>query len=267
MEISIGIITWNSKDLLIPLLDSIRVGCGELEKEIVVVDNHSEDGTIETLESDYPEVILIKNSTNEGVTKARNKMLRAATGRYILSLDVDTTVLPGAVEKLVAAMDERPDAAVGGPKLMYRDRSLQLSCRPFPSSLNILIEGTFLSKHFPKSRFVTEYSMCGWDHSELREVDWMYGAALIIRRSALDDVGLFDEGFFYLYEDIDYCYRARKLGKKVIYVPDAEIIHFLEREKKSVLHSRIGVHMKSILRYLIKDYSDLAFRKLTGQWN
>jgi GT2 family glycosyltransferase len=129
-----------------------------------------------------------------------------------------------------------------------------------------LIEGTFLSEHFPNSRFVTDYSMCDWDHSELREVDWMYGAALIIRRSALDEVGLFDEGFFYLYEDIDYCYRARRLGKKVIYVPDAEIIHFLEREKKSVLHSRIGVHIKSILRYLIKDYSNLVFRKLTGKW-
>jgi len=266
MDVSIGIITWNSKELLTGLLDSIRSNAGDVEYEIVVVDNHSEDGSIEALESTYPEVILIKNPTNEGVTKARNKMLKKAGGRYILSLDVDTTVLPGAIPALVAAMDEHPEAAVGGPKLMYRDRSLQLSCRPFPSPLNILIEGTFLSEHFPNSRFVTEYSMCNWDHSELREVDWMYGAALIIRRSALDEVGLFDEGFFYLYEDIDYCYRARRLGKKVIYIPQAEIIHFLEREKKSVLHSRIGVHVKSILRYLIKDYSNFLLRRMTGKW-
>lgn len=266
MDISIGIITWNSKALLTQLLDSIRANGGELEKEIIVVDNHSEDGTIQELESNYPEAILIRNSTNEGVTKARNKMLKAASGRYILSLDVDTTVLPGAVPALVAAMDENPEAAIGGPKLLYRDRSLQLSCRPFPSPLNILIEGTFLRDYFPNSRFVTEYSMSNWDHAELREVDWMYGAALIIRGSAVEEIGLFDEGFFYLYEDIDYCYRARKLGKKVIYIPRAEIIHFLEREGKSVLHSRIGVHLSSIFRYLRKDYRDLLLRKLTGKW-
>ena len=266
MELSIGIITWNSKSLLTQLLDSIRANGEDIRKEIVVVDNHSEDGTIEELERTYPEVILIKNSRNEGVTKARNTMLRTATGRYILSLDVDTLVLPGAISALVAAMDEHPDAMIGGPKLVYRDMSLQLSCRPCPSPLNILIEGTFLRDYFPNSRYVTDYSMSLWDHSELREVDWMYGASLIIRKSATDEIGLFDEGFFYLYEDVDYCYRARKLGAKVIYIPQATIIHFLERERKSVLHSRIGIHISSIFRYLRKDYSDLLLRKLTGKW-
>ena len=266
MDISVGIITWNSKALLTGLLDSIRSNSQGMEKEIIVVDNNSEDGTIEEIESNYSEVILIRNPVNEGVTKARNKMLRRATGKYILSLDVDTVVLPGAMTALVEAMDEHPEAAIGGPKLLYRDRSLQLSCRPFPSPLNILIEGTFIRDYFPNSRFVTDYSMSLWDHAELREVDWMYGAALIIRKSAVDEIGLFDEGYFYLYEDIDYCYRARKLGKKVIYVPQAEIIHFLERERKSVLHSRIGVHIRSILRYLRKDYADLIYRKLTGKW-
>ena len=266
MDISVGIITWNSKALLTGLLDSIRSNSQGVEKEIIVVDNNSEDGTIEEIESNYSEVILIRNPVNEGVTKARNKMLRRATGKYILSLDVDTVVLPGAMTALVEAMDEHPEAAIGGPKLLYRDRSLQLSCRPFPSPLNILIEGTFIRDYFPNSRFVTDYSMSLWDHAELREVDWMYGAALIIRKSAVDEIGLFDEGYFYLYEDIDYCYRARKLGKKVIYVPQAEIIHFLERERKSVLHSRIGVHIRSILRYLRKDYTDLVYRRLTGKW-
>ena len=252
--------------MLTQLLDSIRENSGEIEKEIIVVDNFSEDGTIEELEANYPDVVLIRNSRNEGVTKARNTMLRTAKGRYILSLDVDTRVLPSAIPALVAAMDEHPDALIGGPKLVYKDMSLQLSCRPFPSPLNILIEGTFLRDYFPNSRFVTDYSMSRWDHSELREVDWMYGAGLIIRKSAIDEIGLFDEGFFYLYEDIDYCYRARKKGARVIYIPQATIIHFLERERKSVLHSRIGIHIKSILRYLIKDYCDLLLRRLTGKW-
>ncbi|MBI5114896.1 glycosyltransferase family 2 protein [Candidatus Poribacteria bacterium] len=266
MEITIGIITWNSRKLLTQLLDSIRTNGGSVQREIIVVDNYSEDGTIEELERNYPDVTLIRNSRNEGVTKARNTILRKARGKYILSLDVDTLVLPGAIPALVAAMDAHPEAAVGGPKLVYRDNRLQLSCRPFPSPLHILIEGTFIRDYFPNSRYVTDYSMNRWDHAELREVDWMYGAALIIRKSATDEIGLFDEGFFYLYEDIDYCYRARKLGKKVIYIPQATIVHFLERERKSVLHRKITIHIRSILRYLRKDYADLLLRKLAGKW-
>ncbi|NQU07515.1 MAG: glycosyltransferase family 2 protein [Candidatus Abyssubacteria bacterium] len=266
MDISIAIITWNSKGLLTQLLDSIRSDADDLGKEIIVVDNHSEDGTIEEIEKNYPEVLLIKNPTNEGVTKARNALLENANGKYILYLDVDTRVLPGAVSALVKAMDEHPDAVIGGPKLLYEDLSLQLSCRPFPSPLNILIEGTILSKYFPNSKYVTEYSMCRWDHAELREVDWMYGAALIIRRNEMDEIGLFDEGYFYLYEDIDYCYRARRLGKKVIYIPQAEIIHFFERESRNPLNRTLSVHIQSILRYLRKDYTDLLWRRFSGKW-
>jgi GT2 family glycosyltransferase len=114
-------------------------------------------------------------------------------------------------------MRKHPEAGIAGPKLVYGDGRLQHSCRPFPSPWNIAIEGTFLRDWFPRSRFVREYTLEDWDHGELREVDWMYGAAWILRKKVLDHVGHFDEGFFYLYEDIDLCFRVKKHGFKILY--------------------------------------------------
>jgi GT2 family glycosyltransferase len=254
LDTTIGLVTWKARDLLRQCLDSLEAGLDGLFGEVWVVDNDSRDGTLEMLQERYPTVSVIKNSANNGVARARNQIINRARGRYLIFLDVDTRVLPGALKTLVKVMDQHPEAAIGGPKVFYGDGTLQLSCRPFPSPLNILIEGTFLRDYFPNSRFVKDYTMEEWDHAELREVDWMYGACLIIRRGILDRLGYFDEGFFYLYEDIDLCLRAKKLGMKVIYIPQAEVIHYLERERKSIFHTRIVVHIRSILRYLRKDY-------------
>lgn len=267
MDITIGIITWNARPLLEQLLDSVALSVQGVRFEVVVVDNGSSDGTLEMLDEQYRDVILIKNPRNLGVAPARNQLLRKARGRYILSLDVDTTLYPnGAVETLVEVMDRHPEAAIGGPKLVYKDGSLQLSCRPFPSPLNILLEGTFLKKVFPDSRFVKGYTLEDWDHAGLREVDWMYGAALVIRSSALAEIGYLDEAFFYLYEDIDLCFQARKRGHKVLYIPDAVICHHLEREERPLFSKTLRIHLRSIRRYLWKDYLNMLVLRALRKW-
>jgi GT2 family glycosyltransferase len=253
-DATIGLVTWKARTVLQQCLDSLEGGGDGLPAEIWIVDNYSCDGTLEMLRECYPAVAVIENPENRGVAQARNQIIKQAQGRYVIFLDVDTRVLPGALKTLVQVMDQHPEVAIGGPKLLYGDGTLQLSCRPFPSPLNILIEGTFLRRCFPNTHFVKDYTMEEWDHSELREVDWMYGACLIIRRSVLDRLGHFDEAFFYLYEDIDFCFRAKKMGMKVLYIPQSEVIHYLERERKSIFHPRIIVHIRSILRYLRKDY-------------
>ena len=259
-DATIGLLTWKSRDLLKQCLDSLEAGLDGISAEVWVVDNASGDGTVEMLQERYPTVSLIKNLVNKGVAPARNQIIKQAKGRYIIFLDVDTRVLPGALKTLVQIMDQHPEVSIGGPKLLYGDGTLQLSCRPFPSLLNILIEGTFLRDYFPNSQFVKRYTMEEWDHAELREVDWMYGACLIIRHSALERLGLFDEGFFYLYEDIDLCFRAKKMEMKVLYIPQAEVIHYLGRERKSIFHPRILIHIQSILRYLRKGYYGYLWR-------
>jgi GT2 family glycosyltransferase len=257
---TIGILTYNSRDLLKGLLESIFDRRWEYPYEVVVVDNASVDDAAAMVESHWPSVRLVKNGTNRGVAPARNQIFRMSTREFVIILDVDTVVHPGSLDTLVRTMRENPKAGIAGPRLVYGDGRLQLSCRPFPSPLNIAIEGTFLRGFFPRSRFVTEYTMEDWDHAERREVDWMYGAALIIRRTTLEAIGLFDEGFFYLYEDIDLCFRARTGGFKVLYEPAAVVTHFLPRERKGLFHGRIGVHVRSIARYLLKDYYGLAIR-------
>lgn len=261
---TIGILTYHSKDLLKGLLDSILGESWKYPYEIVVVDNNSADDTVPMLEERYPSVRLVKNAVNRGVAPARNQIFRMSESEFVIILDVDTVVHPGSLDTLVDTMKARPDAAIAGPKLVYGDGRLQHSCRPFPSPLNIAIEGTFLREWFPKSRFVKEYTLEDWDHAERREVDWMYGAALVIRKSVLDEIGYFDEGFFYLYEDIDLCFRVKKSGYTILYDPHAVVTHFLPRERKGMFHNRIGIHCRSIIRYLLKDYYGLGLRTQTG---
>lgn len=257
---TIGVLTYHSKQLLKGLLESILRTEWRYRYEIVVVDNNSSDDTITMLEQHYPAVRLVKNAENRGVAPARNQIFRMASSKYVIILDVDTEVHPGSLDTLVDTMESHPEAAITGPKLVYGDGQLQHSCRPFPTPGNILIEGTFLRDWFPESRFVKGYTLADWDHQEMREVDWMYGAALIIRKAALDTFGFFDEGFFYLYEDIDLCFRAKKSGFKILYNPAATVTHFLERERKGLFHNKIRVHVRSILRYLMKDYYGLGLR-------
>ena len=251
---TIGILTCESKDLLGNCLDSIFSNQWKYHYEIIVVDNGSRDKTNEMLKMRYSDVKVIENINNRGVAPARNQILQTARGRYSILIDVDTYILPDSFDTLIKVMDKNPDAAVGGPKLLYGDHRLQLSCRPFPSLMNIICEGTFLKDYFPNNRFVKDYTMEDWSHDDVAEIDWMYGACLILRRSCMEAIGGFDENFFYLYEDIDLCFRAKEAGFKVLYIPHAEVIHYLEREGRSVFHSRINSHIKSIFRYLFKDY-------------
>jgi len=254
MDATIGIVTWRARELLKGCLDSIYTFTDGLSYEIIVVDNWSCDGTVEMVLEKYPHVILIQNKKNQGVASARNEILRLARARYVIVLDVDTVVHPNSLRNLVEIMDQNPQAVIGGPKLVYGDGKLQFSARTFPSLLNIMIEGTFLKDYFPNSGFVKKYTMENWDHRCLREVDWMYGACLIIRSSGLRTLGLFDEKFFYLYEDVDLCLRAKYLGMKVIYIPQATVTHFLERERRSIVSRTLFVHLRSIIRYLYKKY-------------
>jgi len=257
---TIAILTYNSRDLLKGLLESILDRRWEYPYEVVVVDNASADDAVAMVQARWPSVRLVRNGVNRGVAPARNQIFRMSTREFVIILDVDTVVHPGSLDTLVRTMRECPEAGIVGPRLVYGDGRLQLSCRPFPSPLNIAIEGTFMRGFFPRSRFVTEYTMEDWDHARRREVDWMYGAALVVRRTTLERVGLFDEGFFYLYEDIDLCFRVKKSGLKVLYEPAAVVTHFLPRERKGLFHGRIGVHVRSIARYLLKDYYGLPIR-------
>lgn len=253
-KLSIIILSWNSKEDLKKCLVSIYENTSLKEKEIIVVDNGSEDGSIEFIGENYPEINLIKNKKNRGVGPARNQGMRIANGEYILVLDVDTEIKPAAIDNLIKGMEENLDVGLSGPKLVYPHGGLQYSCRKFPTVLS-----KFIFRRLPEklsSQFLYKEEYRDWDHSSLRYVGYVIGACQIIRKKAMAQVGLYDERIFYGPEDIDYCLRMWKAGWKVLYNPKAEILHKEARITRGILNQIknpiFWEHLKGLIIYFWK---------------
>ncbi len=198
-----------------------------LSYEVIIVDNASTDGTVVMLQAEYAQIKLIRNSTNAGFAKPINQALKAAGGRYMLVLNPDTLVHPGAINALVEYMQSHPEAGICGPKVLNRDGSLQKACRrgvSRPWAAFAYFSG--LSALFPKSKFFGGYLLNYLDENAVHEVDGVSGSCMLIRRQVLDQVGYFDERFFAYQEDADFCFQAQKHGWKIVYDPLARVTHF-----------------------------------------
>ncbi len=257
IDLSISIVNYNAKDLLQQCLHSIFSNVDNLNIEVWVVDNASIDGSAEMVESMYPQVNLIKNSSNRGFIKANNQGLRKSNGRYVLSLNNDTIVLPGALSTMVEFMDSHPDAGAIGAKLLNPDGTLQLSCRDFPTySAAIFNRYSLLTKLFPNNKFSRKYLKTDWDHNDVREVDWVSGSCLLVRREVIETVGIMDEDYNMYVDDVDWCYRIWKHGWKVYYVPDAKIIHYIGMGGTHVNPPKMTIERhKSMYKFYKKHYS------------
>ncbi len=223
--LSICIVTWNCRDLVLDCLASVYDQARELGAEIIVVDNASSDGTVQAIAERYPDVRLIANSTNRGFAAANNQAIKLARGEFIFLLNPDTIVPPGGLRELLEVARAHPEAGAIGPRLLNPDGSLQPSCRRFPSPLAAVFRNTILGRLFPSNRWTRDYLMEDWNHGAVREVDWVSGAAMLLRRQAINDVGLLDEGYFWGSEDVDYCKRLWDAGWKVLYSPRPAIVH------------------------------------------
>jgi hypothetical protein len=255
MDLSVCVLNWNTRKDLRRCLKSLRAcGC-TLEHEIIIADNASTDGSPETVAQEAPEARLIVNKVNLGFAAGNNKALRAATGRYCLLLNPDTEIKPCALSGLVEALEAEPDAAAAGPKLLNGDGSIQYSCRRFPNFTTGLFRRSPLGTLFPGNRFESEYLMTDWPHDKTREVDWVSGAALCMRREALEQVGLLDERYYMFCEDVDWCLRARKLGWKIVYAPQSEITHYRGRSTDLAPFRMAAEFHRSMERFYWKHYA------------
>lgn len=224
IDLSIIIVNWNSKTFLLRCLESIAQAQGTFSMETIVVDNGSSDGSVDAVRARILGCHLIENQENLGFAKATNQGIREAQGRYLLLLNPDTVVSQEALERLIAFMDENPEAGVAGVQLLNPDGSKQNSIAAFPSLATELLNKRLLRWFFPK-RFPGKER----HYSEPIEVDSVIGAAMIVRRRALEDVGDLDEDYFLFLEETDWCYRMKKRGWKVFHVPQAKICHFQGR--------------------------------------
>ena len=217
-DVSVVVVTWNALPWLERCLESVS------GHETIVVDHGSTDGTRELVQERFPEVRLVEQA-NLGMGAGNNAGMRVGRGRYFFLLNPDAWVRGDAVEQLVTFADAHPDAAVVGPRLVNPDGSLQRSARGFPTVWRLATEYLFIRKLAPRSRLLNPLYRGDFDHSEAREVDWVVGAAMLVRREAAAAVGLFDEEFFMFSEETDWMFRFRQAGWTVWFDPGAQVVH------------------------------------------
>ncbi len=220
MDLSIIIVSYNTKKLTLEAVSSVYEEGSDIEKEVIVVDNNSQDGSTEALRKflgGQRSFRLIENKDNLGFAKANNQGIRQSKGEYVLLLNSDTIVKKGTLGKLIKFAQSKADAGVVGPRLLNKDGSIQESCFHFPS-----VRGAILEYWFGRKRCFAKYAPKG---KAPVYVDAVVGAAFLITPKALKKVGLLDERYFFYFEDIDYCRRVWKAGLTVYYYPGAEIIH------------------------------------------
>jgi GT2 family glycosyltransferase len=260
MDLSIIIVNWKVKDLLEKCLRSIFEQTKNIEFEIFVVDNASGDGSVEMVREKFPQVNLTASSKNLGFAKGNNLAIKKARGRYVLLLNPDTEILDNALEKTVKFMDVHPECGIAGCKLLNPNLSLQPSVRAFPtfaSQAFILLKFHHL---FPHSKAMYHYLMQDFDYEKTQEVDQVMGAFMMIRREVIEKIGLLDENFWIWFEEVDYCKRAKIAGWKILYTPEAKIIHHFGQSFKQVLNVQKQKVFNRSLSYYFKKHGTAGER-------
>ncbi len=256
----IVIINYKTLDLLKQCLNSILKAHPELLRQILVIDNFSQDKTLEMMEKDFPEIKVLASQYNSGFGAAINWGVNNAPEgvRYFLFLNPDIILRGQAIKKMVEFMDAHPNVALIGPGLFNPDLTIQSSCRRFISPKLTLYRRTFLGRFGFAKKALKKFLMKDIDHSKVQEVDWIFGACMMVRAEAVSEVGLMDERYFLYFEDMDWCRRFWEKGWKVCYYPEAQMIHYHRRDSAqesgfSALFNRAArIHIKSAFKYFVK---------------
>jgi len=257
MDLSIVILNYKTRGLVKELLKNFQELNLSYDQEIIVVDNGSYDGIKETL-ANFPPVKFIQSQSNRGYAAGNNLGIRVAQGKYILICNPDLAILSDALGQLYRYMEEHPAVALAGPRLINADKSVQPSCTRFPDWRLPLYRRTILANTKKGQAWLNHYLMDDIDHYRNQYVPALFGACLIVRRSALDKVGLLDERYFMYMEDLDWSRRFWAAGYKVAYVGQAEIIHLHRRESisgslwQTVFNKSARYHIISFIKYLWK---------------
>jgi GT2 family glycosyltransferase len=277
VDLSIVIVNWNVRELLRRCLASLdqekvglpangsanegglpelpgRIGPSAAVIEVVVVDCNSTDGSAEMVRREFPWAKVIASDDNLGYARGNNRGISEATGRYLLVLNPDTEVVNDALETMVRYLDEHPAVGILGPGLLYPDGTLQSSRRRYPTLATAFFEGTLLQQWWPKNRVAQRYYMSDCPGDVTQSVEWLVGAALMIRREAWQQIGPLDEGFFMYFEELDWCRRCQAAGWEIHFSPAARVIHHEGKSSEQVATARTIRFHRSKIRYFRKYY-------------
>ena len=230
MLISVILVSYNTALMSVEALDSLFTSQGEFTLEVFLVDNASKDDSIQVIQKAYPNITLIENKENVGFGRANNQVLGFAKGEYVLLLNTDAFVQTETLQKSVQYMQTHPRCGVLGVKLLGRDGELQPSCRYFPTPFNLFASRVGLQRLLPKVKLVDDID---WDSSQTQNCDWVPGCYYLVRKSVIDQVGLFDPLFFLYSEEVDHCYATKKAGWEVTYFADTSVVHIGGESAKS----------------------------------
>ncbi len=255
--ISFCIVSYSSREYLKKCLDSLFANLPRDEHEIIVVDNHSSDGSVEMLRRSHPSITLEVLQAEESYTQAMNRALKAASGQFIVQLNPDTLIKPGAWDSLIDFMNAHSEVGICTPKVLNRDGTLQKQCRrsaagPWDTFCYVI----GLSRLFPRDRRFTGYLMTYMAEDTPHPCEAVSGSCMLIRREVINRIGYLDETYYAYQEDSDYCFRARQAGFQVFYVPSGEIIHYGGRGG-SLIHARRSIYEwhRSYLIYYHKHFA------------
>jgi GT2 family glycosyltransferase len=253
IDLSIVIVNWNTKAMLADCLESVFEPGTGLESEVFVVDNASADGSAAMVRERFPQVRLIANTQNVGFARASNQAIKESVGRYVLLLNPDTEVLPGALRTLCDFIESHTKVGAVGPMIVNPDLTLQSSCNPMPTLWREFWRLMLLDNIVPQSIYREE----DWDTTAAHEVEVIQGDCLLLRREALSNVGLFDEAFFMFTEEVDLCFRLLRAGWLLYWVPMARVIHYGGQSTCQVARKMFTeLHRSKVL----------FFRKTKGAW-
>lgn len=258
MEISFILLNYKQKGLVKQSIKGIYQCRILLPYEIIVIDNNSQDGTIEMLKNEFPEVNGVSMPKNIGFAAGNNAGIKISKGKYIVIMNPDTALTKNAIEDLVNFLKSHPKAGMVGPKLINPDGTIQYSCRRFPNFLIPVFRRTIIGKFPFSKKAIDAYLMKDWSHQDVKKVCWLFGALLVIKKEVLDQVGMFDENFFLYYEDLDLCRRFWERGYEVWYYPLTELVHYHQRlsaQKSgifSIFDKTTRIHISSGIKYFVK---------------
>jgi len=248
MKLAIIIVNYNTALLTSACIKAILKEDYSFDYEIVVVDNASSDDSVALLRSDWPEVKVINNEENLGLAAGVNIGIKESRGEYILVLNPDIVVLHDAIEKLVKYLDGHERVGMVGGKLLSPNGKLQFSCYRFYRLRTIVYRRTLLGKTKQGKKEVSRFLMKDYDHKKARDVDWLMGACLMVKREAVKEVEGMDETFFLYFEDVDWCRRFWESGWRVVYEPEAKFSHYHQRS------SEIGGIMGLVRNWIAREH-------------
>jgi N-acetylglucosaminyl-diphospho-decaprenol L-rhamnosyltransferase len=258
MLISVILVSYNTAKMSIESLNSLFASVGDFELEVFVIDNASKDDSVALISKQYPNVTLIENKENVGFGRANNQALSLIKGDYVLLLNTDAFVKTDTLQKSIAYMQTNTRCGVLGARLIGQNGDLQPSCRYFPTPFNLFAERVGLSKLFPKIKLVDDVN---FNADLTQSCDWVPGCYYMVRRSVIDDVGLFDPLYFLYSEEVDHCFAVKKAGWDVVYLADIEVVHIGGESAKSV--GKISMVSRQVPQLQIESEL-LYFRKNHG---